>query len=354
MAAPTAASSSASSSSSSSALLPVPKLTDFGVSRDLPDSSRSNDLTAETGTYRWMAPEVLRHEQYSESADVYSWSLVVYETITHGVPFKGYESIQAASKVALENRRPSLPEGLPKPVAQLIIFGWSSVVAARPSASRLVEMLDSLSGQLAGEVTGEVTGEAGLTEEDMAWLDDPSGHPAPALDGPADGVADLLHRPRSRSNSASSPALSQPARPGSASRALQQRSPQQKRSSSARARGGSPPSPRGAQGGAGGDRAEHHSSKLGGGAMSPFDPASLNAPTPSAPIEVPLTPSSAEIARAPATARATHAAPGSPALLAATSEGGGPLPSSKPAWAPSLARTFSSFLGIRSYAAPGR
>ena len=98
MAAPTAASSSASSSSSSSALLPVPKLTDFGVSRDLPDSSRSNDLTAETGTYRWMAPEVLRHEQYSESADVYSWSLVVYETITHGVPFKGYESIQAASK----------------------------------------------------------------------------------------------------------------------------------------------------------------------------------------------------------------------------------------------------------------
>jgi hypothetical protein len=73
----------------------------------------------------------------------------------------------------------------------------------------------------------------------------------------------------------------------------------------------------------------------------------------------PLTPSAAEIARAPATARATHAGPGSPALLAATSEGGGPLgggplPSSKPAWAPSLARTFSSFLGIRSYAAPGR
>ena len=49
-------------------------------------------MTAETGTYRWMAPEVLRHEHYSASADIYSWALVAYECIAHELPFEGQSS----------------------------------------------------------------------------------------------------------------------------------------------------------------------------------------------------------------------------------------------------------------------
>ena len=51
----------------------TPKLTDFGVATMLPDltvtahahGSASRHLTAETGTYRWMAPEVITHQPYS-------------------------------------------------------------------------------------------------------------------------------------------------------------------------------------------------------------------------------------------------------------------------------------------------
>ena len=56
-----------------------------------PDDTRRGDvggghLTAETGTYRWMAPEVIRHEKYSRSADVYSYAMILYELLTHEVP----------------------------------------------------------------------------------------------------------------------------------------------------------------------------------------------------------------------------------------------------------------------------
>ena len=45
--------------------------------------------TAETGTYRWMAPEVIRHEAYSFMADVYSFALILWQLITREQPFKG-------------------------------------------------------------------------------------------------------------------------------------------------------------------------------------------------------------------------------------------------------------------------
>lgn len=69
------------------------KISDFGLSCVL-DLSGSHDLTAETGTYRWMAPEVIRHEPYSTKADVYSFGIVLWEMITKDQPFRGLTPIQ--------------------------------------------------------------------------------------------------------------------------------------------------------------------------------------------------------------------------------------------------------------------
>jgi serine/threonine protein kinase len=44
------------------------KIGDFGLSRF---KSESDDMTGHTGSYRWMAPEVVRNEKYSEKVDVY-------------------------------------------------------------------------------------------------------------------------------------------------------------------------------------------------------------------------------------------------------------------------------------------
>ena len=73
------------------------KLTDFGIAVKAPDDTQLGTmLTAETGTYRWMAPEVICHERYSRSADVFSFGGVLYELICHEPPFSDRSHLQAS------------------------------------------------------------------------------------------------------------------------------------------------------------------------------------------------------------------------------------------------------------------
>ncbi|CAI5738289.1 unnamed protein product [Hyaloperonospora brassicae] len=83
------------------------KLTDFGTSRTLDEDQT---MTAEIGTVSWIAPEVLRGEQYSEKADVYSVGVILTELDTcrrpysHGVPSESNQE-GAAGKTKTSNTR---------------------------------------------------------------------------------------------------------------------------------------------------------------------------------------------------------------------------------------------------------
>lgn len=55
----------------------VVKVADFGVARV---HSQSGVMTAETGTYRWMAPEV----EYCHNVDYFSFCIFEYITCKHG------------------------------------------------------------------------------------------------------------------------------------------------------------------------------------------------------------------------------------------------------------------------------
>ncbi|EQC27652.1 TKL protein kinase [Saprolegnia diclina VS20] len=59
------------------------KFTDFGISREIDESSMTNGI----GTYQWMAPEVISGTRYSAAADVYSFGVVLAELSTHQVPY---------------------------------------------------------------------------------------------------------------------------------------------------------------------------------------------------------------------------------------------------------------------------
>ena len=56
------------------------KIADFGVARLL--DAGGGVMTAETGTYRWMAPEIITHAPYDEKADVYSYGILLWELLT--------------------------------------------------------------------------------------------------------------------------------------------------------------------------------------------------------------------------------------------------------------------------------
>jgi serine/threonine protein kinase len=100
------------------------KLVDFGLARE---ETLTEMMTAETGTYRWMAPELystvtLRHgekKHYNHKVDAYSFAIVLWELLTNRMPFEGMSNLQAAYAAAFKNVRPS-SENLPEELASIL------------------------------------------------------------------------------------------------------------------------------------------------------------------------------------------------------------------------------------------
>lgn len=104
------------------------KIADFGMSIN----NHGQEMTAETGTYRYMAPEVIRHESYSSNADVYSFGICLWQLITREVPFGTMTPIQAAYTVA-EGRRPDIPASTPRRLQEIVRSCWDQDSHRRPS-----------------------------------------------------------------------------------------------------------------------------------------------------------------------------------------------------------------------------
>ena len=66
------------------------KLADFDVSKlvETSETDKYKGHTGETGTYVWTSPEVLRHETYNYTADIYSLGLLFYYVWTCKTPFE--------------------------------------------------------------------------------------------------------------------------------------------------------------------------------------------------------------------------------------------------------------------------
>ncbi|KAM3286515.1 serine/threonine-protein kinase STY17 [Capsicum chacoense] len=123
----------------------VVKVGDFGVARV---QTQTGVMTAETGTYRWMAPEVIEHKPYDHKADVFSFGVVLWELLTGEIPYAYLTPLQAAIGVVQQGLRPTIPKSTHPKLAELLEKCWQQDPTQRPDFS---EILDSLK-QLTGEV----------------------------------------------------------------------------------------------------------------------------------------------------------------------------------------------------------
>ncbi|RWW42934.1 hypothetical protein BHE74_00051464 [Ensete ventricosum] len=122
------------------------KLVDLGLARE---ETLTEMMTAETGTYRWMAPELystvtLRHgekKHYNHKVDVYSFAIVLWELLHNRLPFEGMSNLQAAYAAAFKvNTRPSA-DNLPEELALILTSCWKEDPDSRPNFTQIIQML---------------------------------------------------------------------------------------------------------------------------------------------------------------------------------------------------------------------
>ncbi|KAK4429530.1 Serine/threonine-protein kinase STY46 [Sesamum alatum] len=118
----------------------VVKVADFGVARF---QNNGGVMTAETGTYRWMAPEVINHQPYDQKADVFSFAIVLWELVTAKVPYDTMTPLQAALGVR-QGLRPELPKNAHPKLLDLMQRCWEAVPSNRPSFSEIRIELEEL------------------------------------------------------------------------------------------------------------------------------------------------------------------------------------------------------------------
>ncbi|XP_061361259.1 serine/threonine-protein kinase STY46-like [Gastrolobium bilobum] len=130
----------------------VVKIADFGVSRV---HDQSGIMTAETGTYRWMAPEVIEHKPYDYKADVFSFAIVLWELLTGKLPYERLSPLQAAVGVVQKGLRPKIPKHTHPKLVELLHRCWHQDPSFRPNFSEILEFLLHVTKTVNGECEDE-------------------------------------------------------------------------------------------------------------------------------------------------------------------------------------------------------
>lgn len=119
------------------------KIGDLGLAKKL----MSGDMTGETGTYLYMAPEVILHCSYGNSADVWSWGATLVEVLTCKFPYQDrlLTPLQIATEVMKHKMRPELPDGLGMPKLRALLDACCSFdPTARPSFADIVTSMEEI------------------------------------------------------------------------------------------------------------------------------------------------------------------------------------------------------------------
>ncbi|CAJ1395830.1 unnamed protein product [Effrenium voratum] len=134
------------------------KVTDFGLSKImrprlldpyLRDLTPAPNMSGGVGTYRYMAPEVVRYEQYTDKIDIYAMALIMYYIASGKMPYFDYRGNdpEEVLKAYLrgEEPRPTMSSSIgTAELRQIMQDAWAVKASERPSAQDCVERLEKI------------------------------------------------------------------------------------------------------------------------------------------------------------------------------------------------------------------
>ncbi|KAG7627588.1 Protein kinase domain [Arabidopsis thaliana x Arabidopsis arenosa] len=125
------------------------KIADFGIACE---EEYCDVLGDNIGTYRWMAPEVLKRIPHGRKCDVYSFGLLLWEMVAGALPYEEMKfAEQIAYAVIYKKIRPVIPTDCPAAMKELIERCWSSQTDKRPEFWQIVKVLEHFKKSLTSE-----------------------------------------------------------------------------------------------------------------------------------------------------------------------------------------------------------
>lgn len=118
------------------------KIADFGVARV--EAQNPRDMTGATGTYGYMAPEVLDGQPYNHKCDVYSYGICLWEIYCCAMPYAELSFSEVSSAVVARNLRPQIPRCCPNSLANVMKMCWDASPEKRPEMDEVVRMLEAI------------------------------------------------------------------------------------------------------------------------------------------------------------------------------------------------------------------
>ncbi|KAL8140067.1 hypothetical protein V2J09_006088 [Rumex salicifolius] len=118
------------------------KIADFGVARV--EAQNPKDMTGETGTLGYMAPEVLDGKPYNHKCDVYSFGICLWEIYCCDMPYADLSFAEVSSAVVQQNLRPHIPKCCPQSLANIMKRCWDGKPEKRPDMDEVVRLLEAI------------------------------------------------------------------------------------------------------------------------------------------------------------------------------------------------------------------
>jgi serine/threonine protein kinase len=139
------------------------KLFDFGLAKRM-DPMDKDDLglyllTGNTGSLRYMAPEVAKGEAYDQRVDAYSFGILFWQICSLQTPYAGMSARSHAERVVRQGERPRPDPSWPSSWVELMSRCWDTIIHSRPEFDEIGSFLDHQIGDM-NESDGEIPNRA--------------------------------------------------------------------------------------------------------------------------------------------------------------------------------------------------